>query len=110
MNVARLDAGLHTLTEDPALTARAQERALQLCEDGQWSHDGWDTYYGITGYRFRGENLAKGFGNAVDAHEALMDSPSHRANILNTRYQRFGVGYVEECDLTVQFFGGGFVF
>ena len=46
------------------------------------------------GYSFidYGENLALGnFGSDQDLVQAWMDSPGHRANILNTKYQQIGV-------------------
>lgn len=43
-------------------------------------------------YIMMGENLALGnFEDAADLVQAWMDSPGHRANILNTMYQEIGV-------------------
>ncbi len=39
------------------------------------------------------ENLARA-GTAREAHDGLMTSPAHRANILNPRYQQVGIGVV----------------
>ena len=108
LSLARVDVA--PLKEDPILSQRAEIRAEQLCEGNQWSHEGWEEAYGQTDYRFHGENLAKGFNDLHAAHQALMQSPSHRENILNPNYQRFGIGYSEECDIVVQFYGGGFMF
>ena len=46
--------------------------------------------YGIS-YRYAGENLA--VNNSVEgAQRALMNSPGHRANILNSHYTEVGIG------------------
>ncbi|PIU24559.1 hypothetical protein COT12_00405 [Candidatus Berkelbacteria bacterium CG08_land_8_20_14_0_20_39_8] len=50
-----------------------------------------------TGYNYSiaGENLAKGFSSSEGVVSAWMNSPSHRANILNPDYQDIGVGVVK---------------
>ncbi|MEO5953203.1 MAG: CAP domain-containing protein, partial [Chloroflexia bacterium] len=48
---------------------------------------------GIT-YRTAGENLA--LAPSLDiAHEGLMNSPGHRANILNADFGRVGIGVLD---------------
>jgi hypothetical protein len=42
-------------------------------------------------YLAAGENLAIDFLTAQEAHTALMNSPTHRANILNSAYTEIGV-------------------
>lgn len=43
-------------------------------------------------YSNAGENLACGFQNAINAHNALVNSLGHRDNILNPSFQYLGVG------------------
>lgn len=89
------------LIENPVLSERAEARAEYLCEIGQWSHDGFkESFDGFGGYV--GENLAKGFDSATSTHEALMASPTHRANILKAEYRQVGIG--EACGITVELF------
>lgn len=92
------------LAEDPALTARAEERADYLCESGQWSHQGW--LEGFTGlpYHAKGENLAKGFRTLKGAHKALLKSPTHRANIVKPTYTHVGLAK-GDCGVIVELFG-----
>jgi uncharacterized protein YkwD len=48
---------------------------------------------GVT-FRAAGENLA--LAPTVDvAHEGLMNSPGHRANILNPSFHRIGIGVAD---------------
>jgi uncharacterized protein YkwD len=46
--------------------------------------------YGVT-YRTAGENIA-GNRSVQAAHTALMNSPGHRANILNPNFTHIGIG------------------
>ena len=86
---------------DWELMARAQTRAEYLCEHDQWSHDGWkDSFKGLKG--LRGENLVKDFTSTQQAHDALMKSPTHKANVLNPRFTKIGVG--KSCGIYVQLF------
>jgi uncharacterized protein YkwD len=54
-------------------------------------------------YKYAGENLAEGFDNDLQAFVALMNSKSHRDNILNTKYKQVGIGY-GSCNLQVVLF------
>lgn len=62
-------------------------------------------------YRVAGENLAIGFTTPEDTLQAWLDSPSHKANLLNPQYQDIGVAVkgvrIEENQgiLVVQMFG-----
>ena len=62
-------------------------------------------------YRFAGENLARDFSDPGSAISAWMASPSHRENLLSSKYKDTGVAVVEgdlngvETTLIVQLFG-----
>ena len=45
-------------------------------------------------YRYAGENLA-GAPTVERAHSGLMNSPGHRANILNPNFTHVGIGIVD---------------
>ncbi|MCE5337008.1 MAG: CAP domain-containing protein [Desulfobacteraceae bacterium] len=51
-----------------------------------------------------GENLTMGADTPENIHKALMDSPTHRKNIINPSYSRVGVGCYE--DICVELFAG----
>lgn len=97
VNGERKKAGLPALLYDSALTSAARKHAEDMLARGYFSHN---TPEGITpfqrlraakiSYRFAGENLA--FAPTVSkAHEELMLSPGHRANILNRQYKKAGI-------------------
>lgn len=55
------------------------------------------TEFGIT-YRGAGENIAAGYQNAKDVVTGWMNSEGHRKNILQTSYERIGIGYYYGSD------------
>ncbi|MBR1647520.1 MAG: hypothetical protein IJ685_12200 [Selenomonadaceae bacterium] len=59
-----------------------------------------------------GENIAGGQTSSEEVMTSCMNSPGHRANILNSSFTKLGVGYVYDSgakykDNWVQMFGGG---
>lgn len=104
LNASRIVAGDMPLIEDATLNARAQIRAEVLCSTKQFSHAGWQASFAGLEYKWAGENLAKGFADATSTHQALMSSPTHRANILKKEYKEIGIG--EACGIEVEMFKG----
>jgi uncharacterized protein YkwD len=51
-----------------------------------------------------GENLAKGIDTPANIHKALMESPTHRKNILDRRFNHLGVGCYDS--ICVELFAG----
>ncbi|MFN8535166.1 MAG: CvpA family protein [Dehalococcoidia bacterium] len=98
VNAERQENGLAQLAADNALRDAARAYAQDLYRAGMLSHTGQD---GSTpaerlqraGIRFvaTGENLAFA-PTAQSAHDVLMASPSHRANVLSPLYRRAGIG------------------
>lgn len=100
-NQQRLAANQSELTIDPLLTAAAQAKANDMAARNYWSHDTPDgkapwAFISAAGYNYElaGENLAYGFNGAEEAVIGWMNSPGHRANILNASYQNVGFGVV----------------
>jgi uncharacterized protein YkwD len=90
------------LQESAILNQRAEVRAEQLCKDKQWSHAGFENSFKGLGYDYMGENLSKDFPSDLDAFIALMGSPKHKFNIMNTNYKQIGIG--RACNITVELF------
>jgi uncharacterized protein YkwD len=87
------------LTIDPQLSAAAQAKAEDMVARNYWAHDAPDgktpwQFISAAGYQYQlaGENLAYGFSNAGDTVTGWMNSPTHRANIMNARYMHVGFG------------------
>jgi len=98
INEERKKRGLHLLAEDAQLTALAQSRAERMLAEGRPRHidakglDAADEAESM-GIKFAwlGENLAFN-SDLFEAHKNLMETPSHRENILNPMCTRIGLG------------------
>ncbi len=101
VNAERSNAGLPLLAMDAPLHDLARSHAADLFQKGYFSHTGRDGRSpfdrmhdaGIR-YSTAGENLALAIGTAA-AHDGLMHSPGHRANILNPTFRRIGIGTLD---------------
>jgi uncharacterized protein YkwD len=97
-NERRESAGFNAITENETLSNAAFKKLEDMFAKGYWDHIGpngetaWDFINGA-GYRYTlaGENLARGFNNSEDVLRAWMESPTHKANILNSRFREIGV-------------------
>jgi uncharacterized protein YkwD len=99
-NVYRAAAGCEPLTVDPRLTSAAVAHSADMARRGYFGHD---TPEGVTpfdritggGYQFSiaAENIAAGQRTPKDVLVAWMNSPGHRANILDCELTQIGVGY-----------------
>ena len=101
VNAERTSRGLSALVADPKLVPVGRAHDSDMFARGYFSHytpDGRDPFdrmkaAGIR-YSVAGENLALGQTLKI-CHEGLMNSPGHRANILNPSYGRVGIGILD---------------
>lgn len=101
VNTERKAKGLQQLAADNGLTAAARLHSADMFRRGYFSHN---TPEGTTPfdrlrklkitYRYAGENLAMA-PSLAGAHDALMKSPGHRANILNASFGKIGIGIMD---------------
>lgn len=105
VNAERQAAGVAPLIADPAITRVARLKSEDMVRLGYFAHQS-PTYgspfemmrqFGID-YRLAGENLAHA-SSIESAHRALMQSPGHRANILNPRFTHVGIGIASGSSL-----------
>ena len=97
-NLNRIENQLGGLTINPVLERAAQEKANDMARKGYFAHtspDGTTPWYWFekAGYQFlyAGENLAVNFSDSSDVDRAWMNSPGHRANILNNKFTEIGI-------------------
>ena len=91
VNQSRAEAGVPALTMHLSAMDKAQAWADHMASEGRISHS--NLRDGITGeWRQLGENVAMA-PSIEAAHQALMDSPGHRANILNPEFNFGGTGH-----------------
>lgn len=101
VNRERAAAGLEPLVMDSELVLVARAHAEDMFKRGYFAHDtpeGVDPFQRMDKaniqYRLAGENLA--LAPTLDiAHNGLMNSPGHRANILRPAFGRLGIGIVD---------------
>ena len=102
VNSERAKAGLKDLELDQELSNVAKTKSGDMRDNHYFSHTS-PTYgspfdmmksFGI-GYTYAGENIAAGQTSASAVMKSWMNSPGHKANILNGNYTHIGVGYVQ---------------
>ena len=95
VNIERGKEGLSPLEWDgPNLGAGADVRAVEISTN--FSHtrpDGRSCFTAITNPGAVGENIAAGYRSPEAVVEGWMNSPGHRANILDPDFKKLGVGY-----------------
>jgi hypothetical protein len=100
-NDERTQAGLNTLTENAQLTSAAEAKAQAILASQTFDHTingkKFSSWIKATGYQYRmvGENLAIDFVTSEGVMRAWMDSPEHRANLLENSYTDIGIGIAE---------------
>ena len=94
-NSARSQNGYATLVEDGALSDAAAVRAREIARSFSHTRPSGASFSsalsesGVSHLR-AGENIASGQTSASEVVNAWMNSPGHRANILNSSYSRIG--------------------
>ena len=101
LNEERNKAGLKPLKMDLELIEVARSHSRDMFAKGYFSHitpDGKNTFDRIRRAKVRfitaGENLALAQTLSI-AHQGLMNSPGHRANILRPQFGRVGIGILD---------------
>lgn len=118
VNASRMTLGLPALKESEALSEAAWDKAEDIFNKQYFAHISperktpWD-FIKARDYTYTaaGENLAIDFISPEEAHRSLMESPAHRANILNRLYTEIGVAVAQgnfenrPSVVIVQYFG-----
>jgi uncharacterized protein YkwD len=98
-NAYRADHGLAELRLNRSLSAAAQEYSERMAREGFFDHRSPDgdmpgERIAEQGYRWQtwGENIAMGYRTASQVMRAWINSPGHRANLLNPRFDEIGLG------------------
>lgn len=102
-NAERKKVGLETLVTQKKLSASALKKANDMLDRQYFEHKSPDGKTAVDlvkekGYIFQivGENLALGdFGSDKKLVDAWMNSPTHRENILNSKFTEIGIGIVK---------------
>ncbi len=117
-NIQRQKNGLPVFKYNSILSKSATNKAKDMFANNYWAHNSpsgttpWD-FFKEVGYNYSvaGENLARDFYDTESLMNGWMNSPTHKANIINSKYQEIGIGVVNgtlggiKTTLVVQHFG-----
>lgn len=99
-NAQRTNNGKSVLSLNSQLSNAAQAKANHMVTHNYWSHttpDGQEPWVFIqnAGYAYNkaGENLAYGFSTSSEAVIGWMNSPTHKANMLDVSFTEVGFGF-----------------
>lgn len=99
-NAERAKKGCGPLRANSALTRSAEGHAVDMVLKHYFAHDSLDgrsPFDRMKAAGFKGgamaENIAVGYTSPAAVVKGWMNSPGHRANILNCDYTMLGVGY-----------------
>jgi uncharacterized protein YkwD len=97
VNQTRQSNGLKPLAENQKLNQAAQAKAQNMVQNNYFAHTSptgitpwfWFLNAGYN-YKYAGENLAIGFFDSQEVYQAWLNSPEHKANIVNPNYTEVG--------------------
>ncbi|MGW6544410.1 CAP domain-containing protein [Streptomyces massasporeus] len=98
VNEERAKVGCSPVAANSALTSLAQNYSEDMAARGFFDHTDpngrtpWDRAEKAGVSNLGGENIARGQADAAAVMDAWMNSPGHRANILNCDFKTLGVG------------------
>ena len=93
VNAERAKAGLRSLAVSACADRYAEEWSAHMASTGQFQHrSDLGAVMRSCSARLVGENIAYGNVSADEMMQLWMNSPGHRANILNSSYTHIGVG------------------
>ncbi len=100
INAYRAQNGLSALVPDAELLRVARNWSAQMRAAGEISHNPNLRSDVKANWRKLGENVGVG-PTVADLHQAFIDSPAHRRNLLDPSFQRVGIGIVYDTDGTI---------
>lgn len=96
INEARIAGGIAKLSLDPELSKVARKHTREMWTADSLHHTASDALRRrVTNWIALGENVGVG-GTVSSLHQAFMDSPGHRENILLTTFRHVGVGVAQK--------------
>jgi uncharacterized protein YkwD len=110
-NKERAAKGCAPLKASNRLTTAAQRHANDMAAKDYFSHnslDGRQWWQRIEALGYKnpaGENIAYGFDTASSVVKGWMNSPGHKRNILDCKFNKIGIGFTADGKYWVQDFG-----
>ena len=111
-NTIRVARNMRSLSPNAALVRAAQLKADDMMARNYFSHrspEGWNAFHWVNISKGTqvvvGENLAKSFSSVESLENAWLNSPTHRAILLDPSWKETGVGISKDGKYVVQYFG-----
>ena len=106
MNIERSKAGLSALSTNSTLTAAEDKRAQETKQSFSHTRPNGSSFSTVLkefniSYRTAGENIAYGQRTPQEVVTGWMNSPGHRANILNANFGKIGIGVYQASNGTI---------
>ncbi|MDF2543754.1 MAG: putative secreted protein [Herbinix sp.] len=106
VNKERAKQGLSALTTESTLTEAANVRAKETVSSFSHTRPNGTSFSTVLkefniSYRTAGENIAYGQKTPQEVVTGWMNSPGHRANILNASYGKIGIGVYKASNGTI---------
>ena len=97
-NIQRAKNDKVALKGAKCLDTYAERQAKRMADEQRMYHQQLGPILKACKLSMVGENVAYGYSNGKAAVTAWMNSPGHRANILNRKYRLIAVGAVQDKD------------
>lgn len=97
-NTERTSRGLKALKAQSCVDRYAEAQAARMAKEQRMYHQDLGPILKECGLRTAGENVAYGYTSGAAVMQGWMNSPGHRANILNSSFQLLGVGAAQNLD------------
>ena len=106
VNQERAKAGLSALTTNTTLTSAANHRAQETVQSFSHTRPNGTTFSTVfkefsVSYTAAGENIAYGQKTPQEVVTGWMNSPGHRANIMNGNFGKIGIGVHKPSNGTI---------
>lgn len=96
INGARVLEGLTKLSLDPELSKAARKHTQEMWKRDKLYHTpSGKLRHRVTNWTIIGENVGVG-GTVSSLHDAFMNSPAHRDNVLYTTFRHVGIGVAKK--------------
>ncbi|HEX9775889.1 MAG TPA: CAP domain-containing protein [Actinomycetota bacterium] len=97
INRARVEHGLPKVRIVGGLSDVARKHSRKMRSEAEIFHSELGAVLSSFNWSVAGENVGVGSG-VWKLHKAFMNSPGHRANILEDGYRKVGIGFVRDGD------------
>ncbi|MDD2970923.1 MAG: CAP domain-containing protein [Lachnospiraceae bacterium] len=98
VNTIRVNAGLSALTWSDPLLPPTNVRAQEASQSFSHIRPDGSEWWTVDSQLMYGENLAKGYSDAHSAVQAWMNSPTHKANIMNGDFKSMAIAITQGSD------------